>query len=93
MKRWMFVLFALALTACAPAAPAAQTENISQTDFGLAPALVGSVWLNTPAPLHSADLLGKVVLVDMWTFDCINCQNVIPRCGNGIPNIPRKAWW
>ncbi|WP_425740947.1 cytochrome c biogenesis protein DipZ [Micromonospora zamorensis] len=37
-------------------------------------------WLNTEgeAPVDLADLRGKVVLVGFWTFDCINCQHVLP---------------
>lgn len=47
-------------------------------DLGAAPELNNEVWLNTDQPLRLADLRGKVVLLDMWTFDCINCRNVIP---------------
>lgn len=34
-------------------------------------------WLNGP-PLSMAQLRGKAVLVDFWTFDCINCQRTLP---------------
>ena len=37
-------------------------------NLGPAPEIVGEVWLNTEAPLHLADLRGKVILIDMWTF-------------------------
>ncbi len=37
-------------------------------NFGPAPELVNEVWLNTDGPLRLADLRGKVVLLDMWTF-------------------------
>lgn len=37
-------------------------------DLGPAPELAGEVWLNTNAPLRLADLRGRVILVDMWTF-------------------------
>ncbi|HLO49209.1 MAG TPA: thioredoxin family protein [Kamptonema sp.] len=36
-----------------------------------------SQWLNS-APLKIADLKGKVVLVQFWTFACINCQRTLP---------------
>lgn len=45
---------------------------------GEMPSLSGAVqWLNSPA-LSKESLRGKVVLVDFWTFDCINCQHSIP---------------
>jgi hypothetical protein len=37
-------------------------------DLGAAPELNNEVWLNTDRPLRIADLRGKVVLIDMWTF-------------------------
>jgi len=46
---------------------------------GQMPSLSGAVqWLNSP-PLTNEALRGKVVLVDFWTFDCINCQRSIPH--------------
>lgn len=45
---------------------------------GAMPGLDGAVqWLNSP-PLSSESLRGKVVLVDFWTYDCINCQHTLP---------------
>ncbi|MGY2236324.1 cytochrome c biogenesis protein DipZ [Pseudomonas gingeri] len=45
---------------------------------GAMPSLAGAVeWLNSP-PLDRESLRGKVVLVDFWTFDCINCLNTLP---------------
>jgi thiol-disulfide isomerase/thioredoxin len=35
-------------------------------------------WLNTDAPLTLAGLRGKVVLVDFWTYSCINCRRTVP---------------
>ncbi len=37
-------------------------------------------WINTPgdAPISLEDLRGKVVLVDFWTYSCINCQRTLP---------------
>ncbi|HSD82537.1 MAG TPA: redoxin domain-containing protein [Anaerolineae bacterium] len=42
-----------------------------------APAINNPVWLNTE-PLTQAQLNGQVVLVEFWTFGCINCLNTIP---------------
>jgi hypothetical protein len=54
----------------------AATESLSEAtspraaleDLGPAPELENQVWLNTEGPLRLADLRGKVVLLDMWTF-------------------------
>ncbi len=44
-----------------------------------APELVGGRgWLNTDKPLSLAALKGKVVLLDFWTYGCINCMHIIP---------------
>ncbi|MFC0401989.1 cytochrome c biogenesis protein DipZ [Paraburkholderia rhizosphaerae] len=45
---------------------------------GVMPSLDGAVqWLNSP-PLTGAQLRGKVVLVDFWTYSCINCLRTLP---------------
>jgi thiol-disulfide isomerase/thioredoxin len=45
-----------------------------------APEFVGiDSWLNTPKPLSAAGLKGKVVLVDFWTYSCINCIRTLPH--------------
>src|SRR6185312_2024776 len=45
---------------------------------GRMPSLAGAVeWLNSP-PLTREALKGKVVLVDFWTYSCINCLRSIP---------------
>ena len=40
-----------------------------------------TAWLNTPGgrPLSITQLRGKVVLVDFWTYSCINCQRSLPH--------------
>jgi thiol-disulfide isomerase/thioredoxin len=38
----------------------------------------GMEWLNTKSPLSIKDLKGKVVLLDFWTYCCINCMHIIP---------------
>ena len=35
-------------------------------------------WFNTDTPLQLADLKGKVVLIDFWTYSCINCVRTLP---------------
>jgi DNA-binding beta-propeller fold protein YncE len=44
-----------------------------------APAFPAGVdWINVPAPLTFEQLRGKVVLLDFWTYGCINCIHMIP---------------
>ena len=45
--------------------------------LGAAPELHNEIWLNS-APLQLAALRGKVVMVEFWTFGCINCRNMNP---------------
>ena len=45
---------------------------------GTMPSLAGATqWLNSP-PLTTQSLRGKVVLVDFWTYSCINCIRTLP---------------
>ncbi|SIT47486.1 Redoxin domain-containing protein [Paraburkholderia piptadeniae] len=45
---------------------------------GTLPPLTGAVqWLNSP-PLTTEQLRGKVVLIDFWTYSCINCLRTLP---------------
>ncbi len=39
---------------------------------------VGLEWINTAEPVSLNDLRGKVVILDFWTYGCINCIHVIP---------------
>jgi cytochrome c biogenesis protein CcdA/thiol-disulfide isomerase/thioredoxin len=50
-------------------------------DYGPAPDFKGiSAWINTPGsqPLTLTKLHGKVVLVDFWTYSCVNCIRTLP---------------
>jgi|694.fasta_scaffold17366_8 thiol-disulfide isomerase/thioredoxin len=38
----------------------------------------GAGWLNCGGPITLKDLRGKVVLLDFWTFCCINCMHILP---------------
>jgi thiol-disulfide isomerase/thioredoxin len=52
-------------------------------NYGVAPALhADGVWINSK-PLTLSRLRGKVVLIDFWTYSCINCLRTLPHL---------KAW-
>jgi len=84
MKRLLFGLLAFILFGCAsqnstqPQTDSAMPKLASLPDLGPAPELTNDTWLNVDAPLRLAGLRGKVVIVEMWTFGCINCQHVMP---------------
>lgn len=60
-----------------PAAPTA-TPLVALDTLGPAPELRGIAhWINSE-PLTLESLRGKVVLVEFWTFGCINCQRTLP---------------
>jgi thiol-disulfide isomerase/thioredoxin len=43
------------------------------------PSLAGGIdWINTDRPIHLDKLRGKIVLLDFWTYCCINCHHIIP---------------
>ena len=56
----------------------AKADSSMDNAKGAMPSLSGAVeWINSPA-LSNESLKGKVVLVDFWTFDCINCKHTLP---------------
>jgi thiol-disulfide isomerase/thioredoxin len=58
--------------------PVAATANVTLADEGALPDLGGAIgWLNS-APLSDKSLRGKVVLVDFWTYTCINSLRPLP---------------
>jgi cytochrome c biogenesis protein CcdA/thiol-disulfide isomerase/thioredoxin len=56
----------------APAMPAAPAVTQAPEFDGI------DNWFNSP-PLAMSQLRGKVVLIDFWTYDCINCLNTLPH--------------
>ena len=66
---WLFGLI-VGLTACTAASKTVTSSipSASLPDLGPAPELTNDIWLNVDVPLRLADLRGKVVIIDMWTF-------------------------
>jgi thiol-disulfide isomerase/thioredoxin len=66
---WMVVVFAFA----------GIVFSAAYAGVGMpAPEISGQSWLNSE-PLRLAELKGKVVLLEFWTFGCYNCRNVEPH--------------
>lgn len=81
MKKWIWVLLFFILIGCSTKFPTkvqnppkgqepVESKEVSVTldNYGPAPDLNNEVWLNTDEPLRLANLRGKVVLLEMWTF-------------------------
>jgi thiol-disulfide isomerase/thioredoxin len=72
------LLLALAGAVASTATQAANPAG-ALPDFGAAPEFTGiERWLNSDA-LTMAQLRGRVVMVDFWTYACINCQRTMPH--------------
>lgn len=53
-------------------------SNLLESNYGNAPEFIpGGEWINSP-PLTMKELRGKVVLIDFWTYTCINCIRTLP---------------
>ena len=62
--------------------PSMSGGNAANAAEAEAPGRLGALfeaqqWLNTP--LHPEDVRGKVVLVNFWTYSCINCLRILPH--------------
>ncbi|MBF9017523.1 MULTISPECIES: cytochrome c biogenesis protein DipZ [unclassified Oceanispirochaeta] len=63
-----------------------EPKNSKLGDYGMAPEIITEgPWFNTPGnkALSMEDLRGKVVLIDFWTYSCVNCVRTLPHL---------KAW-
>jgi peroxiredoxin len=75
MKSWTYPL-ACALIFSAIAAIPAVSRAVAASQQPLAPVLAANDWIGGAAT--AADVTGKVVVLDVFTVDCYNCQNVVP---------------
>ena len=61
--------------------PSQLDQSVDLPTYGQAPDFTGTQdWFNTPGgeSLSMSDLRGKVVLIDFWTYTCINCIRTLP---------------
>jgi DNA-binding beta-propeller fold protein YncE len=87
MKKLLIVVLSTALVCASQALarpPVLKSKGTSQMSVRQkgrvrAPELEGHRgWLNTDRPLTIQGLRGKVVLLDFWTYGCVNCMHIIP---------------
>jgi thiol-disulfide isomerase/thioredoxin len=77
----VLAFLAIALFASAPVienTPISRAASLALYDYGEAPELTGAgQWLNS-GPLSIEALRGQVILIDFWTYSCINCLRTLP---------------
>jgi thiol-disulfide isomerase/thioredoxin len=79
MRQIFYALILLFAAAVISGTSFGQMNNYEKQGRVRAPELVGDKgWLNTDKPLSIAGLKGKVILLDFWTYGCINCIHIIP---------------
>ena len=69
---------ALAADTFVPAVQNGTVVNVDESNNKKAPELAGITGYINTAGVKLSDLKGKVVLVDFWTYSCINCIRTIP---------------
>jgi thiol-disulfide isomerase/thioredoxin len=57
--------------------PFGTSAEYKSSEIATAPELASGSWINSE-PLKLKDLRGRVVLIEFWTFGCINCRNTLP---------------
>ena len=77
-----FMVALLVLVSAFSATPAIQAKDM-QFPFArrqkVPPLPPNLTWLNTAGPLELHNLRGKFVLLDFWTYCCINCMHILPE--------------
>ncbi len=63
------------LAAAPPLTPSQAAASRPQSQLSLDGA---TGWINSDGPIHLDQLRGKIVLLDFWTYCCINCHHVLP---------------
>ena len=76
-------VWALLLGFVATAVAVAEAKEMTTPPFAhrqkVPPLPQGLKWLNTTGPLELNDLRGRFVLLDFWTYCCINCMHILPE--------------
>ncbi len=77
--KWLIYFIAFLIIITGLKARSSLAESGKRVMTVRAPELIGGTgWLNTDRPIYIKDLKGKIVLLDFWTYCCINCMHVIP---------------
>lgn len=84
-RQWSLasIALAIAVSVSTPTTFAQEPENLLAHPFprrSVAPEFEeGRKWFNTARPLTLRDLKGKFIVLDFWTYCCINCMHILPE--------------
>lgn len=79
MKTWIILAVLLTgITSLVFAQDGGPSEFAGDDAFPAPDFPAGLDWINVPGPLTIEDLRGKIVILDFWTYGCINCIHMIP---------------
>ena len=83
MRQEWWIAAAALLSVAAAVWHGAEGRQTADSPFGqrqkVPPFPAGLEWINTAGPIELGDLRGKFVLLDFWTYCCINCMHVLPE--------------
>ena len=100
MRSWVLVSIAAAWGVFLPPTPAhwsrsqlvcAQSPEFKTVRRVPAPSLEGGgEWINSAGPIRLQQLRGKIVILDFWTYCCINCLQTLPELKRLEQAFPRQ---
>jgi len=84
------MVFLLLLATLVAGAAAAEPESPFRRRIKVSEFPEGLAWLNTARPLQLQELRGKFVLLDFWTYCCINCMHILPELKKAEHAYPKE---
>jgi thiol-disulfide isomerase/thioredoxin len=93
MRRLALVLFVVAVAAAwwLRGLPVSLAQGPERQQLPANTLEGGIAWINTRSPIHLEDLRGKVVVLDFWTYCCINCHHILPTLAKLEQKYPNQV--
>ncbi len=77
--KFFITLIFLIITSCNLKPQNVENNNMENYKVRAPEFKSGLEWLNTDKPISIKDLQGKIVIIDFWTYCCINCMHILPE--------------